>query len=356
MGDNWQQTLARPENSIIDVMRIIEKDAQRVACVVDSDMNLLGLVTDGDIRRALINGIKMEEQVQSIMNAAPKSVGPDYDKVELMEYLTENRLMHMPVVENGKLVDLVTIEDLARKKDYHNPVFLMAGGFGTRLRPLTDNCPKPLLKVGNKPILETILDQFIEAGFSNFFISTHYLPEMIRDYFGDGSDKGVNITYVHEENPLGTGGALGLLPKEQINSPLLMINGDILTNIDFEKLLQYHNDNGVAATMAVREYKIEVPYGVVDIAENNVAKMIEKPSHHFFINAGIYVVSPDIVNGVQPNTKIDMPSLLEQRMSKGDDVGAFPIHEYWLDIGKMKDFEQAQLDVMQGAVKFDAEH
>lgn len=346
MSFNWKDTLASPSDSILDVMKIIEKDAQRVACIVSENMKLLGLVTDGDIRRALINGHQMSNSVKEIMNQAPRHVSPNYNKKELISFLTENRLIHMPIVEEGKLVGLVTLEELTKKREYENPIFIMAGGFGTRLRPLTDNCPKPLLKVGDKPILETILDQFIAAGFKNFFISTHYLPKQITSYFGNGEEKGITIKYVYEDKPLGTGGALGLLPKHEINHPLIMINGDILTNINFEKLLQYHYDTNSEATMAVREYKLQVPYGVVDVKGHSVERMIEKPTHNFYINAGIYVVNQDIVKGVKKDTIIDMPSLLELTIEKEKNVSAFPIHEYWLDIGRMSDFEKAQKDIL----------
>ena len=345
MTSNWRSTLAGPNDTVLDVMKIIEKDTLRAACVVDDEMNLLGLVTDGDIRRALIKGLSLSTNVQEIMTRNPKSFAPGYDSDELHNFLNHNRLIHMPIVKDGKLVELVTIEDLTQKNNYDNPVFIMAGGFGTRLRPLTDTCPKPLLKVGKKPMLETIIDQFIGLGFQNFYISTHYLPEMIRDYFGDGSKKGVQIRYVHESSPLGTGGALGLLPKDQIDLPLIMINGDILTNINFEKLLAYHKQNNVDATMVVKEYQIEVPYGVVETDGIHVDKMIEKPTHQFFINAGIYVVEPQIVHSMSGEQYIDMPSLLEEKMASGQKVGAFPIHEYWLDIGRMEDFKKANVDI-----------
>ena len=350
MSINWKSSLAHPDASILEVMKIIEQDALRAACIVDAEMMLKGIVTDGDIRRAIINGFSLDSKISGIMNRNPRTVEQDYNKDELIEYLKSNRLIHMPVVRDGQLVDLVTIEDLTKNEVYDNPVFIMAGGFGTRLRPLTDNCPKPMLKIGQKPILETIIDQFIGAGFHNFYVSTHYLPEKITSHFEDGSNKGVKITYVHEESPLGTGGALGLLPDNLIELPLLLINGDILTNINFEHLLHYHQDSKADATMAVREFTIQVPYGVVELDSEKIIGMTEKPSHNFFINAGIYVVSPQIVKSVGRNKRIDMPSLLQKRMSEGEKVSAFPIHEYWLDIGKMKDFEQAQIDVLQGAI------
>ncbi len=340
--NSWKSTLTHPGESIVNVMKIIDKDTLRVACVVDEAMNLLGLVTDGDIRRALIAGKKIDSPIKEVMNTSPKVMQSNYDHSELLKYLKANRLIHMPIVENGKLVELVTLEELLVPKIKDNPVFIMAGGFGTRLRPLTDNCPKPLLKVGDKPILETIIDSFIANGFHNFYISTHYLPEMIRDYFGDGSRKNISITYVHEESPLGTGGALGLLPKEEINLPLIMINGDILTNVNFSDLLDFHVTTKACATMAVREYDIKVPYGVVQVDNNQMTSIVEKPTHTFFVNAGIYIIDPKIVHETKVGVKIDMPSLLESECNKENKVSVFPIHEYWLDIGQLHDYEKAQ--------------
>jgi NDP-sugar pyrophosphorylase family protein len=221
----------------------------------------------------------------------------------------------------------------------------MAGGFGTRLHPLTHDCPKPLLKVGDKPILEIILEGFINAGFHRFFISTHYLPEMIRAHFGDGKRWGVSIRYVHESEPLGTGGALGLLPLDEIDQPIFLMNGDLLTTLDYRGLLDFHKAQGSIATMCVREYEYQVPYGVIQSEGHRITSMLEKPVQRFFINAGIYVLSPELVMSVKSDTRIDMPALLEQAIAQGGQVNMFPIHEYWLDIGRMEDFHRAQAEV-----------
>jgi NDP-sugar pyrophosphorylase family protein len=221
----------------------------------------------------------------------------------------------------------------------------MAGGFGTRLRPLTDNCPKPMLKVGDKPILEILIQYFKKLGFHNFYISTHYLPEIIQNHFGNGSKYDISIVYVHEETPLGTGGALGLLPDNMPDLPLIMINGDVLTNIDFTKVLAFHNKHRAAATMCVREYEYQIPYGVIKGEGHKVTSMEEKPVQRFLVNAGIYVVGKEIVRSVSRNERIDMPSLLERHIRKGLDILKFPIHEYWLDIGRMADYDRARADI-----------
>ncbi|VFR55278.1 D-glycero-D-manno-heptose 1-phosphate guanosyltransferase [plant metagenome] len=193
--------------------------------------------------------------------------------------------------------------------------------------------------------MELILESFIRAGFYRFFISTHYLPEMIREYFGDGKRWGVSIRYVHEEEPLGTGGALGLLPHEEITSPMFMMNGDLLTRVDYRGFLDFHRQHHSTATMCVREYEYQVPYGVIDSDGHRITGMVEKPVQRFFVNAGIYLLSPELVRSVERGVRIDMPTLLEQQIASGKEVAMFPVHEYWLDIGRMEDFHRAQNEI-----------
>ena len=222
----------------------------------------------------------------------------------------------------------------------------MAGGFGKRLSPLTDHTPKPLLKVGEKALLEITLDRFIQRGFHNFYISTHYFSDMIRDHFGDGSRWGIKIKYVHEDRPLGTGGALGLLAPNLSDLPVIMCNGDILTTVDYERLLDFHNNNESDITMCVRDYEHQVPYGVVNSDGNKITFIEEKPLQRYFINAGIYVIDPTLVDCVVKGTHIDMPELIHKFISQDANALLFPIHEYWLDIGSMADYERAQADIL----------
>ncbi|MBT8435823.1 MAG: NTP transferase domain-containing protein, partial [Gammaproteobacteria bacterium] len=225
-----------------------------------------------------------------------------------------------------------------------NPVFIMAGGLGTRLLPLTETCPKPMLYVGDMPILEIVLRSFIKAGFYNFYIATHYMEAKIREHFGDGNQWNANIRYIHEEEPLGTGGALGLLPDDMPDLPIILMNGDILTKVDFERMLAFHGENDADATMCVREYDYQIPYGVISGEDGAIVTMVEKPTYQYFVNAGIYVVSPGIFRNVPKHCKIDMPELLEQEITNKKRILMFPIHEYWLDIGRMDDFERAQAE------------
>lgn len=347
MNVKLQNVVATPDTSIRDVLDIIDKHAVRIALIVNSSMELLGTVTDGDIRRGLLREINLESEAEKVMNSQPYSCDFSTPQEVLIQKMKEKNILAIPLCQDGKVVGLSTLHDeLTRVKKYENPVFIMAGGFGSRLRPLTDCCPKPMLKIGEKPILETVIRSFIQAGFENFYISTHYMAEQIRNHFGDGSGLGVNITYVYEEEPLGTGGALGLLPKDLPKDlPLIMMNGDVLTKVDFQRLLEFHVDNDADATMCVREYDYQIPYGVIKGEGNKVIKMVEKPVQHFFVNAGIYVVSPRVAQSVPENFRIDMPTLLEQHMRERENVLMFPIHEYWLDIGRMDDFNRAQVDI-----------
>ncbi|AUF97478.1 alcohol dehydrogenase [Pseudomonas sp. 02C 26] len=339
----WEKTLISPDCTMEEAIATLDRVAVRIVMVVDTQRQLLGTLTDGDVRRALLKQRPLATPVREVMCASPRTAEKSWGRERILSVMEKYSLLQLPVVDaQGTVIGLQTLHDLLNRPRLNNPVFLMAGGFGTRLRPLTHNCPKPLLKVGDKPILEIILERFISAGFHRFFISTHYMPEMIRAHFGDGSRWGVDIRYVHEEVPLGTGGALGLLPHEEIDSPLFLMNGDLLTTLNFLNLLEFHETHGGAATMCVREYEYTVPYGVVESEGHKIRSMVEKPVHKFFINAGIYLLSPELVKSVQAETRIDMPTLLEQEIAQQRDVNMFPVHEYWLDIGRMEDFQRAQ--------------
>ncbi|SVE20562.1 uncharacterized protein METZ01_LOCUS473416, partial [marine metagenome] len=225
-----------------------------------------------------------------------------------------------------------------------NLVLLMAGGFGRRLYPLTRDIPKPLLRVGNKPILESIIEQLAEAGFQRFFLAVHYKSEQVRTHFGDGSNWGVTIEYLEEGKPLGTAGALGLLNHDLVDAPLLMMNGDLLTRLSFNQLLEYHVAHGGVATMCVREYNFQIPYGVVQGDGVLVQGIVEKPVQKYFVNAGIYVLEPRLVKQCNIEQSKDMPDLLQANVEAGAQVNMFPIHEYWLDIGRMEEYERAQVE------------
>ncbi|MCX2758238.1 nucleotidyltransferase family protein [Vibrio sp. Sgm 22] len=348
MSHCWNNVLIKPNNTIREALEIINTEALRVVLVVDEQQSLVGVVTDGDIRRGLLNNLPLTEPVSEVMNTQPTTALATASREELIALMESRGILSIPLLdESGKVIGLETLHGALHQPKHQNPVFIMAGGFGTRLRPLTDHCPKPMLNIGGKPILETVIRSFIKAGFVNFYISTHYMPEQIQQHFGDGSELGINITYVYEESPLGTGGALGLLPESLPKDlPLIMMNGDVLTKVDFQRLLEFHSENQADATMCVREYDYQIPYGVINGEGNKITSMVEKPIQRFFVNAGIYVVSPQVIASVPENHCIDMPTLLEEHMNERDNILMFPIHEYWLDIGRMDDFNRAQSDIL----------
>lgn len=340
---NWQDALVDNDISFETAIATLNRVGLRILFFVDADQKLLGTLTDGDVRRAILKRVPLESPVSEVMNAHPRTVEKSETSENAINLMESLRLLHMPVVDaDGRLVDVLEYEATNKKKTYDNPVFIMAGGFGKRLYPLTEDCPKPMLKVGGRPILEHILVRCLNAGFYRIFISTHYLPEVIRDYFQDGSKWGLDIQYIHEEEPLGTGGALGLLPPEAIDRPVLMMNGDLMTSVDFASLLNSHIHSDAIATVCVRDYEYQVPFGVIEQEMGRVKGMIEKPIYRSLVNAGIYVLNPDFVRNVEPKKRVDMPSLLQQVLDGSGLVDIFPVHESWTDVGQHEDFQKVQ--------------
>lgn len=343
---NWKSVILTPKSTIRDAMRTLDDTALRIAVVCDDNNKILGTVTDGDIRRGLLANSDMSDSICNVMNQTPFVASESHSRQQRLELMDKHDLLALPIVDdNNCLVGIETLHQVLQPKKLDNPIFIMAGGFGTRLRPLTDNCPKPMLRVGDKPMLEHLINQFIALGFHQFYISTHYMPEVIRDHFGDGSKWNVSITYIHEESPLGTGGALGLLPKDLPKLPLIMMNGDVLTKVDFKHLLEHHETHQFDATMCVREIEHKISFGVVESKDRLITAMVEKPTYRYHINTGIYVLSPECVASVEPNMKIDLPTLLAERMEKKNKIGIYASYDYWLDIGQMADYQKAQQDI-----------
>lgn len=340
---NWRDAVVRPNSSIRDTLRAIDKGAQNIALVCDELDKLIAVVSDGDIRRGLLSELHMDDPVSAVANTKPRVAQQGVTRDKLKQILTQEAVSVLPVLDQeNRVVELHTLFSLEERPALENPVFIMAGGFGTRLKPLTDNCPKPMLPIGDKPILQHTIERMRKQGFRHFFISTHYLPEQIKDHFGDGSELDVNISYVHEEQPLGTGGALGLLPPDIAEKPLILLNGDILTDLDFGHILESHEDKGADATMCLRELETSLAYGVVEVVEGNVTGMMEKPTYRHLINTGMYVLSDACVKSVERGMRIDLPSLLEQRIQAGCTVNAYTFYGKWIDIGQMTDYVRAQ--------------
>lgn len=337
----WKRITLDPLTPIIQAIQIIDNGGMQIGLVVNQNNRLLGTVTDGDIRRGILKGIPMDEPVQLIMNPKPTVARIDDDKEDILAKMKIKRLHQIPVVDQKRcLVSVETLDNLIQTEQRDNWVVLMAGGLGSRLRPLTDQCPKPLLKVGGKPILETIIESFLQHGFCRFYISVNYKANMIEEYFGDGSQWGADIRYIREDRRMGTAGALGLLP-EKPSQPILIMNGDLLTKVNFQHLLDFHIENKAKATMCVREYNYQVPYGVVKVDKQHLIEIIEKPVQRFFVNAGIYVLDPKVLKIIPKNEYFDMPSLFSELNKTKHETCVFPVREYWIDIGQKIDFEKA---------------
>jgi dTDP-glucose pyrophosphorylase len=346
---DWTKVLVSPDTTILETIKVIDAGAMQIALVVDSDRRLQGTVTDGDIRRGILKGLPLDSAIASVMNSHP-TVAPAYEGSAMITALMRaTKLRQVPIVDaSGIVLGLESLDDL-RPSNYEDSwVVLMAGGRGSRLRPLTDSVPKPLLKIGDKPVLELILAELANQGFKRFYMAVNYKAEMVRSHFGDGSTWGAEINYVQEETELGTAGALTLLP-EQPQTPLIVMNGDLITKLDFRHLLRFHNQEKSAMTMCVRRYDFQVPYGVVTLGSSGVQAIEEKPVQEFFVNAGIYVLSPEVVATLPRNSHIDMPTVLSSMLAEKKKVSAFPITEYWIDIGKLDDYQQAQSDAANNA-------
>ena len=341
MIKQWQAIMVGPSTSIRETIGKIDAGSLQFALVADDQHRLLGTVTDGDVRRGILKGMALDEPVAQIMNPHPAFVREGESRERAFSIMKEKQIHHVPVLDGeGRVVGLELVDHLLHTPMRDNWVVLMAGGLGTRLGPLTKDCPKPLLKVGNKPILERILENFIAYRFSRFCISVNYMADSIKDCFGDGSRWGVEIQYIEEDQKLGTAGALGLLPVKT-EAPLVIMNGDLLTRVNLNHLLDFHARHKAQATMCVREYSFQVPYGVVRIDDYRLTGIDEKPLHRFFVNAGIYILEPDVVRLVARNIACDMTTLFEKLMREGYSTAAFPIREYWLDVGQMDDFQRA---------------
>jgi NDP-sugar pyrophosphorylase family protein len=319
-----------------------------VALVVSADQRLVGLVTDGDVRRALLRDASLEGPVSAAMNRTPVTVAAGTPRGEALSLMQRRHLRHLPVIDgDGRLADLLVLEELLAPAALPNHAVLMAGGDGTRLRPLTESVPKPLLRVGGKPLLEILVERLRDAGVRTIHVAVHHKSAMIEEHFGDGSRLGVAIRYVREPEPLGTAGALGLV-EDLGRAPCLMINGDILTRCDFRAMLAFHERQGAEVTVGTVPHDVDLQYGVVEVADDRLLRVAEKPRLQFLINSGIYVLSPAAVRLVQPGEHLDATDLVRRLIAAGRPVAAYAITDYWLDVGRHDDFRKADRDVAEG--------
>lgn len=329
--------LVTPNTTLKKTMAVIDASGKRLSVVVGKDNKFLGIISDGDIRRALLGDYDLSSDISSIYQRNPLCLKKGDFEDDIYAIAKSRDITYVPYIDHhGYFIKLINIDLM-----YHpNRVVLMVGGLGERLRPLTETTPKPLLKVGDRPILETIIRHLLKHKFKKFTLCVNYKADMIADYFADGSRLGVEISYVRENKRLGTAGALSLL-NEEIEDPLIVMNGDILTGLDFSGMLKNHLQKQAVATVGVKEHEIQVPYGVVESEGEIISKLTEKPKHKFHINSGVYIINPELLKLVPTDTFFDMPTLIQLAMSDNKKVIKHSINGYWLDIGSPEDYLKA---------------
>jgi dTDP-glucose pyrophosphorylase len=343
----WKKAILRANDSIESAIQNLDETALQVVLIADEYGSFTGTVTDGDIRRGLLKGLNLLTPLSSIMNTNAFVVLPSMGRELVLQLMKANRFHQIPIVdENRKLVGLHVLDEILLPNQLENVFVIMAGGKGVRLRPYTENCPKPLLPVAGKPILEHIIERAKADGFKKFYISIHYLGHMIEEYFRDGAKWEIEINYLREDIPLGTGGALSLI-HEKIEAPFLVSNGDVLTNIRYSELLDFHKDHKANATMAVRMHEWQHPFGIVHTKGVDIIDFEEKPIFKSHVNAGIYALDPEALTYLVKDQYMDMPTLFSKLKSSHFRTIVYPMHESWMDIGRPDDLVKANLQDTQ---------
>jgi dTDP-glucose pyrophosphorylase len=347
MNDVWKRATLRPSASIRDAIRNLNDVAIQIVLVTDEDGRLAGTLCDGDIRRGLLKGLHLDSPIESVLFRSPMVVPSSMGRDLVMQLMAANKIHQVPIVdESRRVLGLHLWDEIVAPVSRENTMVIMAGGKGTRLRPHTESCPKPMLPVAGKPMLEHILERAKAEGFTRFVLAVHYLGHMVEEYFGDGDKFGVRIDYLREDKPLGTAGALSLMsPRPQL--PFVVTNGDVMSDIRYGELLDFHQRHGAAATMAVRLHEWQHPFGVVRMDGVDIVGFEEKPVARTHINAGVYALSPEVLDCMQVNDVCDMPSLFERMQARGTRTVAYPMHEPWLDVGRPDDLKLANQRVEQ---------
>ena len=338
-SQSWQDNLVRETVSLREAASTLNQVLHKIVLVVSSDSKLVGTLTDGDLRRGLLAGANLEDEVQKWMNKSFISAVDSATTLELVSQMKSKDIHEIPIIDStGKVQGLVT--DHQSEEAFDGTFVIMAGGRGIRLMPLTESTPKPMLRVGGRPILENILTSAIAQGFREFVISINYLGDVIEDYFGDGSKWGAKISYLKEESPLGTAGALSLLGND-IKGPIIVANGDLVTDLDYRAMLRHHAETNAAVSMAVRRFEYKNPYGVVQTSDQFVVSIEEKPTIVSQVNTGVYVVEQSVLESLNKGKFYNMTDLIQRVLSDSAKVAAFPIHESWMDIGTPSDLREA---------------
>lgn len=342
--NQWRDLLVEPTTSIREAMEVIDRTGAQIALVVDDRLRLLGTFSDGDARRALLRGLALTDPVAQGMHTTPTTVLETTSQGEVLAMMQRSGLQQLPITgSGGAVVGLALLRDYLQSKPRSNWIVVMAGGLGERLQELTKVTPKPMLKVGPRPLLETTVLNFAAQGFQRFYLAVNYKADQIQSYFGDGSQWGVEIRYLREDRRMGTAGALSLLP-ELPDEPVLVTNADLLIKENFSQMLEAHATFGAHATMGVRRYEMQVPFGVVQVQDGVIKHIHEKPVQSYMVSAGVNVLTTQVLQLVPHGQFMDMPTLLERAIEKKLTVRSHAINGYWLDIGRLPDFERANLD------------
>lgn len=338
----WRKAILPPHATIEQVISNLDQVAIKIVLVVNEAGELEGTISDGDIRRGLLKGLNLNSPITNVIHRNAFVVPPEMAREVVMQLMVANKIQQIPAVdEHRHVVGLHLWDEIATPPVRPNVMVIMAGGMGTRLRPHTENCPKPLLPVAGKPMLEHIIERAKLEGFSRFVLAIHYLGHMIEEHFGNGVSLGVQIDYLREKAPLGTAGALGLL-QPRPDEAFVVTNGDVITDIRYGELLDFHLRHNAAATMAVRVHEWQHPFGVVQTDGINIVGFEEKPIARSHINAGVYAISPEVLSELEANERCDMPTLFERLQAVAQRTVAYPMHEPWLDVGRPSDYETAQ--------------
>ena len=339
---NWKKSIILQSKSIAEAIKTIEISQIKICFVVNSKKEFLGTITDGDIRRALIKNYSLKSNLKNIINYKALKLDEKINKKIVIKKMKEREILYIPVLNHKKQIISIhsaNDEDQERKK---NIFFIFGGGRGERLRPITNTIPKPMIKIADKPLLEHIILKAKKHGFFNFAISVYYKKKIIKDYFKNGNNLGVNISYIEERKPLGTAGALSLLKKNS-NLPVVICNGDLMSKINFESLLSYHNNNKSNFTAVTSEYNVQNPFGTIKLKKNKIIALKEKPINKSIICTGAYVIDEKMLNNIKKNSRLDMPDLIKSLIVNKNKVLSYPIFEPWLDIGTHENYKKANL-------------
>ena len=340
----WRKAILPPNATVQEAIRNLNFVSIKIVLVVNETGELEGTVSDGDIRRGLLKGLDINSLITSVIHRNALVVHPEMGREMVMQLMVANKIQQIPVVdEQHYVVGLHLWDEITTPPTRSNLMVIMAGGIGTRLRPHTENCPKPLLRVAGKPMLEHIIERAKLEGFSHFVLAIHYLGSMIEDYFGNGERLSVRIDYLREQQPLGTAGALGLLSPRP-DAPFVVTNGDVITDIRYGELLDFHIRHDAAATMAVRVHEWQHPFGVVQTQGVEIVGFEEKPVARSHINAGVYALNPEALSLLNADAHCDMPTLFERLQAKAKRTVAYPMHEPWLDVGRPDDLSRANVE------------